>query len=73
LIKESELNSEMAVEDKKRRCAGAIGRRLSPWKKQRVKLIEQRGDNERKDATPGLRSGRNARAAQTVDWHRSWP
>lgn len=50
LIKESELNSEMAVETKKRQIREAKMAADIAAERQRTELLEQRVDNERKEA-----------------------
>ena len=70
LIKESELNTELAVEEKKRQIREAKMAADIAAEQQRAQLLEQRVENERKDADAKAYS-LNAMLAplKGVDWH----
>jgi len=70
LIKESELNTELAVEEKKRQIREAKMAADIAAEGQRAKLLEQRVENERKDADAKAYA-LNAMLGplKGVDWH----
>jgi regulator of protease activity HflC (stomatin/prohibitin superfamily) len=70
LIKESELNTEIAVEDKKRQIREARMSADIAVEQQRAALVDQRVDNDRKDADAKA-YGLNAMLAplKGMDWH----
>jgi regulator of protease activity HflC (stomatin/prohibitin superfamily) len=70
LIKESELNTEIAIDEKKRQINEAKMTASIALEKQRVALLEQRVENERKDADAKAYT-LNAMLSQLkgVDWH----
>lgn len=70
LIKESELNTEIAVEDKKRQIREAKMAADIAVEQQRAALVDQRVDNDRKDADAKA-YGLNAMLAplKGMDWH----
>jgi regulator of protease activity HflC (stomatin/prohibitin superfamily) len=70
LIKESELNSEMAVEEKKRQIREAKMAADIAAEKQRAELLEQRVDNERKEAdSKAYALTKMLVPLKGIDWH----
>ena len=70
LIKESELNSEMAVEEKKRQIREAKMAADIAAERQRAELLAQRVENERKDAdAKAYTLSAMITPLKGVDWH----
>jgi len=70
LIKESELNSEMAVEEKKRQIREAKMAADIAAEKQRAELLEQRVENERQEADAKAYALTKMLAPlKGIDWH----
>jgi hypothetical protein len=68
-IKESELNTELAVEEKKRQIREAQMTAEIALEQQRTQLIDQKVANERKDAdSRAYAMEATAKAIETVDW-----
>ena len=68
-IKESELNTELAVEEKKRQIREAQMSAEIALEQQRAQLIDQKVTNERKDADSRAYSMEVAvKAIETMDW-----
>jgi SPFH domain / Band 7 family len=68
-IKESELNTELAVEEKKRQIREAQMAAEIAIEQQRAQLMDQKVANERKDADSRAYSMEvTARAIETMDW-----
>ena len=68
-IKESELNTEIAVEDKKRQIREAQMSADIAIEEQRAQLVDQRVANERKDAdSRAYALDTTIKALETVDW-----
>ncbi len=68
-IKESELNTELAVEEKKRQIREAQMAAEITIEQQRAQLMDQKVANERKDADSRAYSmGATAKAIETMDW-----
>jgi type II secretory pathway component GspD/PulD (secretin) len=68
-IKESELNTEIAVEDKKRQIREAQMSADIAIEEQRSQLVDQRVANERKDAdSRAYALDKTIKALETVDW-----
>jgi len=68
-IKESELNTEIAVEDKKRQIREAQMSADIAIEEQRAQLVDQRVANERKDAdSRAYALDKTIKTLETVDW-----